>query len=130
MAEFIPGVTEYGEIYYVYAVAGNSLGNEVDFSDPCREISLPVAVRWRASPTVVLTNNNNCLSGCLMIDVVFTGKSPFTLTYQVSAGGTTQTFTQVFTSTTGSFEVCPPAGFLGQMDVTATALEDAFCTCD
>ncbi|MDX2135435.1 MAG: hypothetical protein SFV52_11625 [Saprospiraceae bacterium] len=128
-ATFIPGVTEYDVTYRVYAVAANALGSGVDFLDPCREISTPIAIRWRPSPTVALSSSNNCTSDCVMIDAAFTGTPPFSLTYQVSVGGTTESFTQTFSTQTGSFEVCPPPGFTGQLDVAATALDDAFCNC-
>lgn len=129
LAEFLPGITEYGVIYRIYAIAGNALGDGVDFFDVCREISAPIAVRWRPSPSVSFSAQNACPSGCQMVDVAFTGTGPYTLTYQVTAGATQQTFTQTFGNSTASIQVCPPPGYEGAVEVQATALMDAWCTC-
>lgn len=129
-ATFLPGITEYGQFYYIWAIAGNDLGGSVDFFDICREISLPRIIRWRQAPTVLLTLQPGCPSGCQQVGVAFTGTPPFNLTYTVTTNGAPQAFTQTFNTTTGSMEVCPPAGYEGPMQVAAVSITDASCTCE
>jgi subtilisin-like proprotein convertase family protein len=80
-------------------------------------------------PSVVFSvaNPESCAGACNTVVATFTGVAPFNLTYETSAG-TTQT--QTFTSNSGSFQVCPPAGFLGSFLVTAVSLSDANCVCN
>lgn len=80
-------------------------------------------------PSVVFSaaNLESCAGACKTIFANFTGLAPFNLTYQTSAGAT---LTQTFTSNSGSFQVCPPAGFLGNFEVTAVSLSDANCVCN
>ncbi len=127
--EFIQGVTEPGVWYYVFAIAGNALGDGVDFNDICLDAQFIRQIQWRAAPSVSFSAQNACPSGCQMVDVALTGTGPYTLTYQVTAGAIQQTFTQTFSISTASIEVCPPPGYEGPVEVQATALTDAFCTC-
>jgi hypothetical protein len=127
--EFIPGVTEPGVWYYVFAIAGSALGDGVDFNDICLDAQFIRQIQWRAAPSVSFSAQNACPSGCQMVDVAFTGTGPYTLTYQVTAGATQQTFTQTFGNSTASIQVCPPPGYEGPVEVQATALVDAWCTC-
>lgn len=128
--EFIPGITEPGVWYRVFAIAGNALGDGVDFSDICLDAQFIRQIQWRAAPSVSFSAQNACPSGCQMVDVAFTGTGPYTLTYQVTAGATQQTFTQTFGNSTASIEVCPPPGYEGTVEVQATALTDAACGCN
>ncbi len=132
VATFIPAFMEIGEYYYIMAVAANALPGTVDFSEDCADFSDDgVVVRWSESPTVSFSGTPIiCGNGsCQTISATFTGSSPFSLTYQVTAGGNTQTFTQTFNSLTGSFQVCAPAGYSGSLVVEAMNLVDANCTC-
>jgi hypothetical protein len=92
--------------------------------------SASATVVAQIAPSVSFSAQNDCSSGCQMIDATFTGTAPYTLTYQVTAGATQQTFTQTFGNSNASFEVCPPPGFSGSMEVSAVGLTDAFCTCN
>jgi hypothetical protein len=132
VATFIPGIMQIGEIYWISAVAANALPGTVDFTDPCADFTTNYRkVRWSESPTVsfsgapIICGNGSCQT----ISATFTGSSPFSLTYQVTAGGNTQTFTQTFNGLTGSFQVCAPAGYSGPLTVNATNLVDGNCTC-
>jgi hypothetical protein len=118
-----------GVTYYIAAIAGNNLNGNVDLSDPCLDFSNAVQVVWRPLPTVTFSaaNPNVCAGACTIVTVSFTGTAPFTLTYTTPTSGTV---TQVFTSNTGSFQVCAPAGAAaGALGVQATNLTDAWCTC-
>ena len=128
---FTPGLTQYNQLYRVYAVAGNALGTGVDYNDPCLEISNDYDIKWRAAPTVTfLASNNNCSTGCQTVTAQFTGEPPFTLTYQTLIGSVVQsTLTQVFNTNMATIEVCPPAGYTGLLEVKSTYLVDNNCTC-
>ncbi len=132
IATFIPGIMQTGVMYFIFAVAANALPGTVDFTDPCADFTrIYRRVRWSESPTVsfsgapIICGNGSCQT----ISATFTGSSPFSLTYQVTAGGNTQTFTQTFNSLSGSFQVCAPAGYSGPLTVNATNLVDGNCTC-
>lgn len=119
-----------GVTYYIAAIAGNNVNGNVDPNDPCFSISDFVAVVWHPLPTVVLTASQTdvCTGDCRMIDVVFTGTAPFALTYTANGGNPV---TQTFSSNTGTLQVCPPPGTPpGSFTVQATALTDAYCTCN
>ncbi|MEI6412080.1 MAG: hypothetical protein WCR52_21995, partial [Bacteroidota bacterium] len=61
----------------------------------------------------------------------FTGTAPFTLTYSVTYDtGAIETFSQTVNGTTASFDICPPAGYLGALNIQAMGITDAWCTCD
>jgi hypothetical protein len=127
---FIPGVTQFGEYYRVYAVAGDAVGVDVDYTDPCLEISSAKVVRWLEPPSVTFTSPPGNCGGCQTLNVQLEGEAPFTLTYQTLIGGNVQgNFTQVFNSFTGTLQVCPPPGYTGPFEVVATQLLDNACVC-
>jgi len=119
-----PGVT-----YYIAAIAGNALNGNVDLADPCLDVSDGVEVTWYPQPSVVFSVDEPdvCTGNCQTVEVVLTGTPPFTLTISTPAG----TITEVFSANAGSFQVCPPPGTPpGAFTVQATALADAFCSCN
>jgi hypothetical protein len=129
---FNPATMQTGVTYYACAMAGNEVNGAVNLNDPCLDFSNATQLIWRPSPTVSFTtaNPNFCGNSCKTIQATFTGTAPFTLTYSVTYDtGTTETFSQTFSGTTANFDICPPAGYLGQMDIQATGLTDAWCTC-
>lgn len=118
-----------GVTYYMAAAAGNNLNGNVDLNDPCIDFSNANPVIWRPLPTVSFSaaNPNVCAGACTTVTATFTGTAPFILTYTSSASGTV---TLNFPSSIGTFQVCaaigtPPGAFILQ----ATALTDAWCTC-
>jgi hypothetical protein len=129
---FIPGVTELGELYSVYIVAADALGNGVDLSDPCAEVSRSVVVRWDESPSVSFTAPPAlCANGqCQTVQVSLEGQPPFTLSYRVTAGSSVQNLTQVFNSNNGTIQVCPPTGYSGAVNVEATSITTPTCSCN
>jgi hypothetical protein len=121
---------QYGQTYYIAAIAGNNLNGNVDLNDPCLNISNAVTVLWHPLPTVALSvaNPDVCPGACTAVTATFTGTPPFTLTYTASGLGPV---TQTFPSNTGSFQVCVPANApSGGFSVEATGLADGFCTCN
>jgi hypothetical protein len=131
IATFVPGVTEVGKYYSVYAVAADAVGNTVDLSDPCAEVSWNATIIWKESPTVTFAPQPDiCKGNCLQMQATFTGSPPFTLMYKVTAGSGQQTFTQVFNSFTGSFQVCPPPSYDGPLTIEATSIANQDCTCN
>jgi hypothetical protein len=126
-----PAVMQPGVVYYLATIAGDGLGGNVDLDDPCLDISNAAEVIWRPLPTVQLTvlNPDVCAGECLSVEAIFNGTPPFELTYTNGLSG--GTFTQTFNGLSGTFQVCAPAGIsAGSYTVTATALIDAYCTCE
>ena len=131
---FIPGVTEVNTYYILIPIASAAPPGSFNLDDPCRDIQAAIYVRW-LTPTVSFTETNpvTCGTGCRTIQATFEGSPPFSLTYSVnpSSNGQIQTFTKTFNTNTGTFEVCPPAGYEGGLEVKALSLTDAGgCTCN
>lgn len=116
--------------YYLGTMAGNNLNGNIDINDPCLDFSNPNAtVIWRPQPAVTFSvpNVNVCVGACKTLDVTFTGTAPFTLTYTSMVNGS---ITQTFAGNSGTVQICPPVGTqLGNLQISATALSDAWCTC-
>lgn len=115
--------------YYAAVIAGNSVAGNVDLNDPCLNISNAISVVWKPLPTVNFTvaTSQTCAGECKDIEVDFTGAPPFNLTYQTLSGGAQS---QIFSGNSGILQICPPAGFLGNLVVSAVSLADANCTCE
>jgi hypothetical protein len=126
---FNPATMQTNVTYYLATLAGDNLNGNVDLNDPCLDISnIAAQVTWRDKPSVVFSvaNPNVCAGGCTMVTANFTGVPPFNLTYSTPSG----TFSQVFASNTGTFQVCVPANAApGSFQIAATALSDAWCVC-
>lgn len=92
-----------------------------------------VVVAVQPAPAVVLSvgDPNLCAADCLNLTATFTGTPPFTLSYQTTtSNGIQALFSQVFGSSTATFQVCAPAGAApGSLTVQATAVADAWCIC-
>ena len=128
---FNASLMEIGQTYYLGTIAGNNQNGSVNLTDPCLDLSDDFAqVTWRGLPTVAFSTAESviCANNCQIIELNFTGTPPFNLTYESSAGGGAQT--QTFASNSGTFQICPPVGFLGNLTVQATSLTDANCFCD
>ncbi|MBK8568059.1 MAG: hypothetical protein IPN76_33290 [Saprospiraceae bacterium] len=98
----------------------NSIGCTASATQTIVSAPLPT-VSFSGPPAV-------CEGGCQNFTVNFTGTAPFNLTYE-SQGGITQT--QTFTSSTGTIQVCPPAGTPpGATALSAVSLSDRNCFCD
>jgi hypothetical protein len=126
---FNSSTMQTGVTYYLATMAGNNLNGNVNPNDPCLDFSNAATLIWRLTPAVAFTVNtpNICAGNCQTINVTITGTPPFTLTYNTSyATG----LTQAFTGNTGTISVCVPAGAsVGLIEVIATSLVDALCTC-
>jgi len=125
---FNPATMQTGVTYYVAAIAGDNLGENVDLNDPCLDISNAAELIWHPLPEVELQADNSdvCAGGCQTITAIFIGTPPFTLTVSSPAGTTSFTLQ----NNTDTFEICPPPGTpLGTFTVQATALMDAYCAC-
>jgi subtilisin-like proprotein convertase family protein len=89
-----------------------------------------VVVTVFPQPTVSFTVDNPdvCAGGCTSVNANLTGLAPFTLTYTINGGGQ---LTEVFSSNTGTFEVCAPAGAPpGGLLLQSISLSDANCSCE
>jgi hypothetical protein len=83
-----------------------------------------------AAPTVAFSASNTqvCAGGCLTLNLTFTGTAPFNLTYSSITGGQQA---QTFASSTGTLQICPPAGTpAGDVTISAISLSDANCLCN
>lgn len=127
---FDPNTMEYGETYFLAAIAGNNLNGNVDTADPCLDFSNAIEIVWNPLPTASFAGlPDACGGSCRTVSVNFTGAPPFSLTYKVTLGTSEQTFTESFQGSTGSFQVCPPAGFAGTVALEGLDLSDANCSC-
>lgn len=125
---FNPATMQTGVTYYLAAMAGNNLNNNVDLNDPCLDFSNAIPVIWEPLPAVTFSvaNPDICAGACTTVTADFTGTAPFTLTYSTPAGA----FMQTFQGSTGTFQVCAPVGApQGSFALQATRLTDALCTC-
>jgi len=125
---FNPATMQTGVTYYVAAIAGNNVGGNVDFDDPCFDISNAAELIWHPLPEVVLQTDigDVCPGDCRTLTAVLTGTPPFSLTVSSPAGTTTVTIQD----NSGTFQICPPPGTPpGSFAVQATALTDAYCAC-
>lgn len=130
-----PATMQPGVTYYVAAIAGNDLNGNVDFDDPCFDISNAAQVIWTGPPSVYFTvgNPDLCIGGCVTLDVELIGVAPFSLSGNVISNGIViGTFSQNYNANTGTLVVCAPPGTpLGTIQVQATVLTDAAaCPCD
>ncbi len=130
---FIPGVTIPGEEYWVIPVLSDAPPGSINMDDPCRDIQFRIRVRWFA-PSVNFTqvNAQPCAPGqCRTLNVSLQGTPPFSLVYEVVAGGNPpQVFNVTFNTQTGTIQVCPPAGFTGNVQINALSLTDGTnCNC-
>jgi hypothetical protein len=128
---FNPATMQTDVTYYIAAMAGNNLNGNVDLNDPCLDFSNAVQVTWRPRPTVQFSlaggDPNLCSGECRTITAALTGTPPFSLTYVSPFGSNTTTFS----NNTGTFSICAPLGApAGPLQVQATVLTDAWCTCE
>jgi len=88
---FMPGVTQFDSIYYVVAIAGDSLGSadSVNIADPCYSVSKRAAVRWVRKPTVWQTEPEAtvCRANCVNLGFEMTGAPPFEFEVLIVQGG-------------------------------------------
>jgi hypothetical protein len=130
---FIPGVTIPGEEYLVIPVLSDAPPGSINMDDPCRDIQFRIRVRW-FTPSVNFTqvNAQPCAPGqCRTLNVFLQGTPPFSLVYEVvAAGNPPQVFNATFNAQTGTIQVCPPAGFTGEVQINALSLTDGTnCNC-
>jgi hypothetical protein len=131
---FNPATMQTGVTYYLATIAGNKVNNAVDLNDPCLDISNTAAqVIWQPQPTVgfAATNPDLCAGACLNLDVTLTGSAVFYLSGNLLSGGNVVgTFSKTFVTNSGTLEICAPNGVApGNLQVQATSLVDAYCSC-
>lgn len=131
---FDPATMQTGLNYYVAAIAGNLSSSLVLLTDPCLDISDSILVQFKTRPAVSFSAApiDICPGGCQTITATLTGDAPFTLVGEVLSGTTVlSTFNQTFSGNSGTFSVCIPAAVPpGPVQVKATSLADATCTCN
>lgn len=82
---FMPGTMSPNTDYYIVAVAGDILGNGIDFNDICLSVAVGPKVRWRPAVTAALSGTAAICSGASAnLTVQFTGDGPFTFTYSAN----------------------------------------------
>lgn len=131
---FNPATMQTNVPYYVAAVAGNNLNGQVDPADPCKSISNVLTYIWRDRPAVSfsIANSAVCQADCFDLNVQFTGAAPFILSGDILSGTTIiDSFTGTYPGNTGTLTVCLSSSVsLGSLQVQATSLVDATCTCE
>ncbi len=78
-----------------------------------------------------VANPELCAGNCVSLNVSLSGNPPFTVIGEVLSGSTVVgNFTQTYSSSTGTLQVCAPPGTpAGTLQVKATSVADASCTC-
>lgn len=130
--QFIPPL-QAGVTYFVARVVGNNLNGNIDFNDPCLDFSNFVELVWLEKPTVLLTDVSPtplCAGTCSTVTVSFTGIPPFSINWRLQSGNTaiSPLTNQVFSSSSGTFQVCVPPGVTGPVNVVVCSMSDAFCS--
>ncbi len=79
---FNPANMTYGVTYYISAVVGNDDGTgSVDLSDPCLALAQGTPVTFFQVPTATITGSTSICEGEeVELNIVFTGKQPFSVT--------------------------------------------------
>ncbi len=81
-----------GTTYYIVALAGNSLGGNIDLNDPCLSFATGPTVVWRVPPAAVLSGTTDiCPGTSTELAVQFIGTGPFDFAYSID--GTPQNAT-------------------------------------
>ncbi len=79
---FNPGTMTPNTSYYVVAVAGNILGNSIDFTDLCLSVAKGPTVLWHPVVTATLSGTATICSGASAnLTVQFNGDGPYTFMY-------------------------------------------------
>ncbi len=126
---FNPATMTQNTTYYLIAGAGDNLNGNINFADTCLNFSNAIPVTWRPLPQVTFTTTNTslCAGDCEDITVSLTGNPPFSLTYSTPFSANQ---VQLFPTNNGLITLCPPVESPpGSIQLQATALSDAFCTC-
>ena len=113
----------YGQQYFISAVAGNDNGNGcVAMNDPCLSIGAGQPVTFHAVPTAQLSGGGSiCAGQTATLTVTLTGQGPWTFQYNNAAGNPV---TVNATSSPHTLTVSPPAtNVYSLMNLT-----DANCT--
>ena len=111
-----------GQTYYISAIAGNQMADgHVDQLEDCFQVSRGTPVVWHELPTATISQDGEICEGeSYVLEVSFTGQSPFTFSY--SADGipvdTITTITNPFTIT-----VMPSVTTI----YTLNFIDDQFC---
>lgn len=132
---FNPATMQTGVTYYLATIAGETVNNMVDLSDPCLDVSNTAAqVIWQPIPTVsfAVSNPDICAGACLDLNATLTGSAVFYLSGNIiSDGNVVGTFSKTFVTNSGILQVCAPNGVApGGLLIQATSLVDAYCTCN
>ena len=141
---FNPANMTYGVTYYISAVVGNDAGNGmVDLADPCLALAQGTPVTFFKIPTATITGSASICEGEeVELNIVFTGKQPFSVTIdgQNLTGITTTdiTYTVMPSATTtytlsGFSDVNCPGTISGSATVTVNQppqIVSANATCD
>ena len=71
---------QVGETYYVTAILSSGTSSEINFTDPCLDISQGIPVVWESGPAVVIDGRIDvCLDDNISIEVQSTGPFPFSI---------------------------------------------------
>lgn len=111
---FNPVTMQYGRTYYISAIVGSNDGmGNVNINDNCLQVAAGTPVIFREIPSAILSGDNAiCLGDTTSLSFLFTGQSPWSLTYwdgvdSVSLNGvSTNPYTvEVNPATTTTFEI-------------------------
>ena len=100
----------YGVTYYISAIAGNKIANNVDLNDGCFSATSArvVSVVFNKKPTATMTvlDSNLCKGSCTIARFSLTGQAPYTLTTKISSPTTRDSILNT-TNPLFDFNYCP-----------------------
>jgi len=72
-----------GKTYYISAIAGDNIGNQVDLNDLCLKVSIGTPIQLNEKPTAIISGNNTiCYGDTSILKITVTGTPPFVLKYE------------------------------------------------
>ena len=113
---------QYGQTYYVSAIAGNNVGGNVDISDLCLSVSPGTPVIWHKNPVAHITGNNYSTCG-LTTSLSATAPEPG----MIGTWSADSEFTPLGGSTFNSANIDLVVNNYGQVGFTWT-VENNMCT--
>jgi gliding motility-associated-like protein len=106
----LAGMT-YGTTYYISAIAGNRIGNNVDLNDACFTSTgariISVIFNRKPTATMAVVDSNLCRGNCTPINFTATGQAPYNLTIRLTNPNRDSLI--VSNTTSFGFTYCPTA---------------------
>lgn len=118
---FVPGVTQYGVVYYISSIMGNGVGGVVDLTDPCLDVAVGTPVQWLEEPSATLSGGGDFCEGD-QIDLTFDITSAGPVVVEYTDG------TNIYTANLPTGMSSIPAPLTTSATYTITSVTEGVCT--